>query len=35
MEGAAGAGLGVDRFDHGEGMALSRMEFARMQAFHS
>jgi len=32
MEGAAGAGLGVDRFSHGKGMASPRMEFARMQA---
>jgi len=26
MEGAAGAGLGVDRFGHGKGMASPRME---------
>jgi hypothetical protein len=32
VEGAAGAGLDVDRFDHGDRMAPSRLEFIRIQA---
>ena len=31
VEGAAGAGLGVDRFGHGDRMDPSRLEFVRIQ----